>query len=130
MSDSNDRIGQVGDYLRGLQSEIVMALETVDGKAKFRSDRWEPRVTPAKNTVVLDENHQLIPAGDERIGLLAKGGFIPLSYFKDEKKTAETFITTAEGVRYVIPGDMARHNEAKPMGVSPLSTCPSMVAST
>ncbi len=41
MSDSNDRIGQVGDYLRGLQSEIVMALETVDGKAKFRSDRWD-----------------------------------------------------------------------------------------
>ena len=41
MSDSNDRIGQVGNYLRGLQSEIVMALETVDGKAKFRSDRWD-----------------------------------------------------------------------------------------
>ena len=41
MSDSNDRIEQVGDYLRGLQSEIVQALESVDGKATFRSDRWD-----------------------------------------------------------------------------------------
>ena len=41
MTDSNDMIGQVGKYLRGLQSEIVQALEAVDGKATFRSDRWD-----------------------------------------------------------------------------------------
>jgi len=41
MSDSKHRISKVGKFLRGLQSEIVQALETVDGKATFRSDRWD-----------------------------------------------------------------------------------------
>ena len=36
--------------------------------------------------------------------------FIPLSYYNDEKKSAETFIVAPNGNRYVIPGDMARHN--------------------
>ena len=38
---SDTRIEIVGDYLRGLQSSIVDALEEVDGKESFRSDRWD-----------------------------------------------------------------------------------------
>nr|WP_304485549.1 hypothetical protein [Mycobacterium tuberculosis] len=34
---------------------------------------------------------------------LAKKGNIPVGYYKDEKKTAETF-RTINGVRYAIPG--------------------------
>ena len=37
-----------------------------------------PRVTPARNVVVLDENHNELAAGDECVGLLAKGGFYSL----------------------------------------------------
>jgi acyl-CoA synthetase (AMP-forming)/AMP-acid ligase II len=39
-------------------------------------------------------------------GIIAKRGHIPVGYFKDEKKTAETF-KTINGVRYAIPGDYA-----------------------
>ncbi len=39
-------------------------------------------------------------------GLIAKKGNIPVGYYKDEKKTAETF-KTFNGVRYAIPGDYA-----------------------
>lgn len=84
---------------------------TIHEKGKAENNAGGPRVTPAKNVVVLDENHEQIPPGDERVGLLAKGGYIPIAYYKDEKKSAETFITSADGTRYVIPGDMARHNE-------------------
>ena len=34
-------IADVENYLRGLQQEIVAALEAVDGKATFRHDTWE-----------------------------------------------------------------------------------------
>jgi acyl-CoA synthetase (AMP-forming)/AMP-acid ligase II len=83
---------------------------TIHEKGKAESNAGGPRVNPSKDTVVLDENYELIEAGDERVGFLAKGGYIPLAYYKDEEKTAKTFITAASGTRYVIPGDMARHN--------------------
>jgi acyl-CoA synthetase (AMP-forming)/AMP-acid ligase II len=42
------------------------------------------------------------------VGRLARCGHIPLGYYKDAKKTAETFQTDRHGVRWVIPGDHAR----------------------
>lgn len=42
------------------------------------------------------------------MGMLATSGHIPLGYYKDEAKTAETF-PVVDGVRYAIPGDLARH---------------------
>ncbi|COU94930.1 fatty-acid-CoA ligase [Mycobacterium tuberculosis] len=41
---------------------------------------------------------------------LAKKGNIPVGYYKDEKKTAETF-RTINDVRYAIPGDYAQVEE-------------------
>ncbi|HSA41159.1 MAG TPA: acyl-CoA synthetase, partial [Mycobacterium sp.] len=38
--------------------------------------------------------------------IIAKRGHIPVGYYKDEVKTAETF-RTINGVRYAIPGDYA-----------------------
>jgi len=91
-------------------SESGFTGTTVHEKGKAETNAGGPRVTPAKNVVVLDDKFNEIDAGNEQIGQLAKGGFIPLAYYKDEKKTAETFITAPNGNRYVIPGDMARHN--------------------
>jgi acyl-CoA synthetase (AMP-forming)/AMP-acid ligase II len=55
---------------------------------------------------VLDENGDEVKPGSGVRGMIAKRGHIPLGYYKDEKKTAETF-KTFHGVRYAIPGDYA-----------------------
>ncbi|MCV6987570.1 acyl-CoA synthetase [Mycobacterium shinjukuense] len=66
-----------------------------------------PRVTIDHRTVVLDEDGNEVKPGSGVRGVLAKKGNIPVGYYKDEKKTAETF-RTINGVRYAIPGDYAR----------------------
>lgn len=74
--------------------------------AKGQSHTGGPRVTIDKNTKVLDENGNEVEPGSGKRGIIAKCGHIPVGYFKDEKKTAETF-RTYNGVRYAIPGDFA-----------------------
>jgi acyl-CoA synthetase (AMP-forming)/AMP-acid ligase II len=64
-------------------------------------------VNAISDTVVLDDDLEPIPPGTGVVGRLARRGNVPLAYYKDEKKTAETFVV-ADGVRYVIPGDFAR----------------------
>jgi acyl-CoA synthetase (AMP-forming)/AMP-acid ligase II len=65
-----------------------------------------PRVTIDHRTVVLDEEGNEVKPGSGVRGFIAKKGNIPVGYYKDEKKTAETF-KTINGVRYAIPGDYA-----------------------
>ena len=69
-----------------------------------------PRVTIDKKTVVLDDDGNEVKPGSGVRGILAKRGNIPVGYYKDEKKTAETF-RTINGVRYAIPGDYAQVEE-------------------
>jgi 3-oxocholest-4-en-26-oate---CoA ligase len=66
-----------------------------------------PRVTIDHRTVVLDEDGNEVQPGSGVRGFIAKKGNIPVGYYKDEKKTAETF-RTINGVRYAIPGDYAQ----------------------
>jgi acyl-CoA synthetase (AMP-forming)/AMP-acid ligase II len=57
-----------------------------------------------ENCKVFTEAHvEVLPGSGER-GFIARGGPIPAGYYKDEKKTAETF-PTIDGARYSIPGD-------------------------
>jgi len=65
-----------------------------------------PRVTIDHRTVVLDDDGNEVKPGSGVRGVIAKKGNIPVGYYKDEKKTAETF-KTINGVRYAIPGDYA-----------------------
>nr|WP_070958976.1 acyl-CoA synthetase [Hyphomonas sp. Mor2] len=53
--------------------------------------------------VFTEDGREIAPGSDEP-GLIARGGAVPLGYYKDQKKTAETF-KTIDGVRYAIPGD-------------------------
>ena len=75
--------------------------------AKGQSGGGGPRVTIDKKTVVLDDDGNEVVPGSGVRGILAKRGNIPVGYYKDEKKTAETF-RTINGVRYAIPGDYAQ----------------------
>ncbi len=56
--------------------------------------------------VLRESDGRDVEPGSEEIGLLAVGGPIPLGYYKDPEKTAETFKTVG-GQRYSIPGDYA-----------------------
>ena len=66
-----------------------------------------PRFTVNPQMNVLDEEWRPIEPGSGKQGMLARRGHIPLGYWKDEEKTAATFITDPDGVRWVIPGDHA-----------------------
>jgi len=69
-----------------------------------------PRVTIDHRTVVLDDDGNEVKPGSGVRGFIAKKGNIPVGYYKDEKKTAETF-RTINGIRYAIPGDYAQVEE-------------------
>ncbi len=60
---------------------------------KGQSHTGGPRVQIDKTTVVLDEDGNEVVPGSGVRGFIAKRGNIPVGYFKDEKKTAETFQT-------------------------------------
>jgi len=66
-----------------------------------------PRFTVNAQMTVLDEEWRPVAAGSGQRGMLARRGHIPLGYWKDEEKTAATFVTDPDGVRWVIPGDFA-----------------------
>lgn len=56
--------------------------------------------------VFSDDGRELLPGSGE-VGRLANGGFCPVGYYKDPKKSAETF-KVINGHRYSFPGDYAR----------------------
>jgi acyl-CoA synthetase (AMP-forming)/AMP-acid ligase II len=78
--------------------------------AKGEAHTGGPRVAIDKTTVVLDEDGNEVKPGSGVRGIIAKRGNIPVGYYKDEKKTAETF-KVFNGVRYAIPGDYAQVEE-------------------
>jgi acyl-CoA synthetase (AMP-forming)/AMP-acid ligase II len=62
---------------------------------------------PGRDTIVLDDDMKPIPPGSPVIGKVARGGNVPIEYYKDPKKSAEVFVTV-DGKRYSIPGDFAK----------------------
>ncbi len=67
-----------------------------------------PTVNAGQDVVILDEDLNIIPEGDNRVGRLGRGGNIPIGYFNDPVKTAENFVIAADGKRYAVSGDSAR----------------------
>jgi len=68
--------------------------------------RSGPTVTSLGETVVFDDGLELVKPGSGVIGKIARSGNIPVGYYNDPKKTAETFIKV-RGKRFVMPGDFA-----------------------
>jgi len=64
-------------------------------------------VQAAADSVVLDDDFEPVAAGSGAVGRLARGGNIPLGYYNDPVKTAQTFVTDKQGRRWSIPGDYA-----------------------
>jgi len=70
-----------------------------------------PRFALDPAVAVLDDHLRPIQPGSGGIGRLARRGAIPLGYYKDEAKTAATFVRDEDGVRWALPGDYARVEE-------------------
>lgn len=67
-----------------------------------------PTVKAGRDAAVLDDDLNPMEPGTGVIGKLARGGNIPVGYYKDPVKTAATFVTAADGNRYAVAGDFAR----------------------
>ncbi|MGW8376086.1 acyl-CoA synthetase [Streptomyces sp. ODS28] len=63
------------------------------------------RITVNSGTAVVDPaTRRPVAPGEE--GRIALRGHVPLGYYNDARKTAETFFQDAEGTRWVLLGDM------------------------
>ena len=75
-----------------------MSVTTADGvqqTAKFEL---------GQNCKVFTEDRREVKPGSGEPGFIARGGAVPLGYYKDPEKTAKTF-WEVDGVRYAVPGD-------------------------
>ena len=64
------------------------------------------KFTLSPGVKVFTDDGAEVQAGSEQIGKVATSGMVPLGYYKDPKKSAETF-REIDGVRYSFPGDYA-----------------------
>jgi acyl-CoA synthetase (AMP-forming)/AMP-acid ligase II len=83
-----------------------MSMLTKETLAQTGSGGLGVRVNPGRDVMVFDDKLEPVRPGSGVIGRLARGGNVPLGYYKDPKKTAETFVEVA-GRRWSIPGDLA-----------------------
>lgn len=85
-------------------------IHTKDGKLK--DSGGGPKFTKPNFSEILNlDTKEVIPPSDtETIGYLARKGHVPVAYYKDEEKSKKTFIEV-DGIRYSIPGDMAKYEE-------------------
>jgi acyl-CoA synthetase (AMP-forming)/AMP-acid ligase II len=69
-----------------------------------------PKFMMDDTSTVFDDQMKPVTPGSGVIGRLARRGRIPVGYYNDPEKTAATFVTV-DGVRWVIPGDLATIEE-------------------
>jgi fatty-acyl-CoA synthase len=81
----------------GMGSSVSTAGNSAD-TAKF---------TLGPDAKVIGDDGKEVQPGSGDIGRVAVGGFQPIGYYKDEAKSAATFLTF-EGKRYSVPGDYAQ----------------------
>ncbi len=62
-----------------------------------------------ENNAVFTEDGRRVEPGSGEMGMVAVGGFLPVGYYKDPRKTEQTF-HVLEGRRWSIPGDFATVN--------------------
>jgi acyl-CoA synthetase (AMP-forming)/AMP-acid ligase II len=79
-------------------------------KSALSTDGPVVSIGPA-TAIIADDGTVLDPATDiGKVGRTARGGNVPVGYYKDPEKSAATFIEI-DGARYSVPGDYARIEE-------------------
>ncbi|MDC3323015.1 acyl-CoA synthetase [Gammaproteobacteria bacterium] len=84
---------------------------TEGGMGSSRASRDNPAETAKfvlnPGVIVITDEGELVEPGSDKTGKIGTSGLVPLGYFKDEKKSAETF-KEFQGMRYSFPGDYAK----------------------
>jgi acyl-CoA synthetase (AMP-forming)/AMP-acid ligase II len=95
-----------------LLSDAVGSSETgfagIGYVSKDKMSTQGPRISAIKDAITIDDDNRKIEPGSGTIGRLARGGNVPLGYYKDPEKTAKLFVEV-DGKRYTVPGDFAIH---------------------
>jgi acyl-CoA synthetase (AMP-forming)/AMP-acid ligase II len=96
-----DSVGATETGFHGMGMQDKSAIST-DG----------PVIGIGPGTVVLDDDNRVLdPVADVgKVGRLARGGHVPVGYYKDPEKSAKTFLEI-DGSRFSVPGDFARIEE-------------------
>ena len=74
-------------------------------KGATTNDTGLINVNRGPDTIVIGDDNRPVQPGE--IGRMARGGNVPIGYYKDPEKTAATFVEV-DGKRYSVPGDFAR----------------------
>jgi len=90
------------DSMGSTEGSIGVSVGSRDTMKSDQTARF--RLSPTSR--VITEDGREIKPGSGEAGMLCNGGMVPIGYYKDEAKSAETF-RTFDGVRYSVPGDYA-----------------------
>ncbi len=100
----NERLIMVDSL--GSSEAVGMASSTTTAQDKASTAKF--KLSP-NTKVITEDGREVVPGSGER-GRVALRGRTSVGYYKDEAKTASTFIMV-DGVRYTIPGDWAEVEE-------------------
>ena len=92
------------DTMGSTEGGMGASVSTRDSLAETATFKLNPGM------IVLNDNGELVEPGSDDTGLLGISGdmaMIPIGYYKDAKKSAETF-REYKGTRYSFPGDYAK----------------------
>ncbi|MEP1124133.1 MAG: AMP-binding protein [Ilumatobacter sp.] len=91
----------------GSSEAIGMATNTTTAGARGETARFVlgPNTRVVTDPTDMEPSRDVIPGSDE-LGRVALRGRTPIGYYKDEEKSAQTFVLI-DGERYSIPGDYA-----------------------
>ena len=92
------------DTMGSTEGGMGASVSTRDSMAETATFKLNPGM------IVLKDNGELVEPGSDETGLLGISGdmaMIPIGYYKDAKKSAETF-REYKGTRYSFPGDYAK----------------------
>ncbi|MEO5652658.1 MAG: acyl-CoA synthetase [Marmoricola sp.] len=91
----------VGSSETGFQGTGLQDAENIKGEGCV--------ISLGAESVILDEDNNVLDLAENVgvVGRLARSGSVPLGYYKDEAKSAQTFLEL-DGTRYAVPGDFAR----------------------
>jgi acyl-CoA synthetase (AMP-forming)/AMP-acid ligase II len=92
----------------GSSEQGFTGMNQVTKESLVASETHKPglQVKPGRDVTVFDEDFKPVAPGSGVIGKVARGGNVPIGYYKDPQKTAETFVVV-DGKRWAIPGDYA-----------------------